>query len=83
VGRRHLDLPEVVADDQVDVQPPSQALIEALCAIDIRDGSVTTSSPISIVESPAVSVKLALPTSVLLMLTSVGRLALAGACRCG
>src|SRR3954453_9377237 len=38
VGRRHLHLPEVVTDDQVDVQPPSQALIEALCAIDIRDG---------------------------------------------
>src|SRR3954447_15231555 len=30
VGRRELDRPDVVADDQVDVQPPSEALIEAL-----------------------------------------------------
>ncbi len=36
--RRHLHQPDVVADDQVDVQPPSQALIEALCPIDIGNG---------------------------------------------
>src|SRR6476659_2566244 len=30
VGRRELHRPEVVADDQVDVQPPSEALVEAL-----------------------------------------------------
>ena len=38
VGRRHLHRPEVVADDQVDVEPPSKALIEALRPIDIGDG---------------------------------------------
>ena len=38
VGRRDLHRPDVVADDQVDVQPPSEALIEALCPIDIGDG---------------------------------------------
>src|SRR4051794_14671003 len=37
VGRRELHRPEVVADHQVDVEPPSQARIEALCAIDVRD----------------------------------------------
>src|SRR6266480_2378595 len=37
VGRRELNRPDVVADDQVDVEPPSEALIEALCPIDIGD----------------------------------------------
>src|SRR5215207_7254995 len=36
----------------------------------------------SIVETSAISFELAVPTSLLLILTSVGRLALAGACRC-
>src|SRR4051794_40808815 len=40
VRRRHLHRAEVVADDQVDVEPPSEALIEALRAIDIGDGDL-------------------------------------------
>src|SRR3954454_15631555 len=36
-GRRHLHLPEV-AEVDVDVQPPSQALVEAQCPIDVGDG---------------------------------------------
>jgi hypothetical protein len=31
---RQLDHPEVVADDDVSVQPPSEALVEALGSID-------------------------------------------------
>jgi hypothetical protein len=42
---------------------------------------VTTSSPMSIVETSAISFELAMPTSLLLILTSVGRLTLAEACR--
>src|SRR5215207_2518381 len=38
VGRRHLHRPEVVAGGQVGVQPPSEALIEALCPVNIGDG---------------------------------------------
>ena len=38
VGRRELHRPDVVADDQVDVEPPSEALVEALRPIDIGDG---------------------------------------------
>ena len=38
VGRRELHPPDVVAGAKVGVQPPSEALIEALCLIDIRDG---------------------------------------------
>src|SRR5213078_5098360 len=38
VRRRELDGPDVVADDQVDVEPPSEALVEALRPIDIGDG---------------------------------------------
>src|SRR5687768_459560 len=33
VGRRELQHPELVAGSQVGVQPPSEALIEALCPI--------------------------------------------------
>ena len=36
--RRELHRPEVVAGGKVGVQPPSEALIEALCPIDIGDG---------------------------------------------
>src|SRR4051812_7304401 len=35
-GRRHLHLPEV-AEVDVDVEPPSQALVEAQCPIDVGD----------------------------------------------
>src|SRR5690348_11324878 len=38
MGRRELHRPDVVADDQVDVEPPSEALVEALGPIDIGDG---------------------------------------------
>ena len=38
VRRRQLHRPDVVADDQVDVQPPSEALVEALCPVDVGDG---------------------------------------------
>src|SRR3954447_8648233 len=38
VGRRELHRADVVADDQVDVQPPSEALVEALRPIDLGDG---------------------------------------------
>jgi hypothetical protein len=38
VGRRELQRPKAIAAGQVGVQPPSEALIEALCPIDIGDG---------------------------------------------
>src|SRR4051794_4452223 len=38
VGRRELHRADVVADDQVDVEPPPEALIEALGPIDVGDG---------------------------------------------
>src|SRR4051812_41529760 len=38
VGWRELDRPDVVANDQIDVEPPPEALVEALRAIDIGDG---------------------------------------------
>ena len=38
VGRRELHPPEVVAGGKVGVQPPSEALVEALRPIDIGDG---------------------------------------------
>ena len=76
MGRRELHRPEVVADDQVDVEPPSEALIEALRSIDIGHGQRrTTSRAMSIVLSSVVSVEVALPTSSLplFMLTSLDR----------
>ena len=36
--RRQLDGPKGVADDDVSIAPPTQALVEALGAIDIGDG---------------------------------------------
>src|SRR5829696_9651999 len=38
VGRRELHPPDVVAGGEVGVQPPPEALIEALCPIDVGDG---------------------------------------------
>src|SRR4029453_14221072 len=38
VRRRQLNRPDVIADDEIGVQSPSQALIEALGPVDIGDG---------------------------------------------
>jgi hypothetical protein len=38
VRGRQLDYSEVVAGDDVGVRPPSEALVEALCPIDVGDG---------------------------------------------
>ena len=36
--RRELHDPKCITDSKVDVEPPTQAVIKALCTISIRDG---------------------------------------------
>ena len=37
-GRRELDDPEAVVDGEVGVEPPPEAAVELLRAVDVRDG---------------------------------------------
>ena len=71
VGGRELDRADVVAEVEVGVQPPSEALVEALCPIDVGDGQRhdlelhVDRAPVR--RSPS---RRQLPTSVVLMPTS-------------
>jgi hypothetical protein len=76
-----MDRPECVADDDVDFEPPSEALVEAFARSTSETGNVTTSSFMSMVPASGRSGEVPVLTSVLLMVTSVARSVSAAACR--
>ena len=65
--RRQLNCPDVVAEYKVAIQPPSQALIEALARSTSETGNVTTSSFISTPRTVCVGLVGSLLWSVLVM----------------
>ena len=73
VRRGELHRPEVVADDQVDVEPPTEAFEKRFARSTSETGSCTTSRSMSIVLGSAVSAGRALLASLLFMLNSIVR----------